>query len=100
MFRLLVISSSIPPHDAIQGVIVILPLAGAIDDPQAQLDRLHKRLADLEKDKQRAEAKLSNDKFVQNAKPEIVQQEHERLTEIEAQIAHLQEQAELFTSLL
>jgi valyl-tRNA synthetase len=84
----------------VQGVTIILPLAGAIEDPQAQLDRLHKRMADLEKDKQRAAGKLSNDKFVANAKPEIVAQERERLAEIEAQMAHLHEQMALFESLL
>ena len=84
----------------VQGVTVILPLAGAIEDPQAQLDRLNKRLADLERDKQRAEGKLGNEKFVQNAKPEIVQQERERLAETEAQIVHLNEQKALFEGLL
>ena len=84
----------------IQSVTVILPLAGAIEDPQGQLDRLSKRLADLEKDRQRALGKLGNDKFVQNAKPEIVQQERERLAETEAQVAHLNEQKALFEGLL
>ena len=79
---------------------MILPLAGAIEDPQAQFDRLNKRLADLERDKQRAEGKLGNEKFVQNAKPEIVQQERERLAETEAQIVHLNEQKALFEGLL
>lgn len=84
----------------VQGVTVTLPLAGTIEDPQSHLDRLSKRLAELAKDKQRSEGKLANERFVQNAKPEIVAQELQRLAEIEEQLAHLQEQKDLFESLL
>jgi valyl-tRNA synthetase len=84
----------------IQGVQVILPLAGAIEDPQAQLTRLQKKMDDLQKNKQRSEGKLSSEKFVANAKPEIVAEERRRLAETEEQMAHLREQMALFEGLL
>ena len=84
----------------IQGVQVILPLANAIEDPQAQLDRLNKKMAELEKNKQRSEGKLASEKFVANAKPEIVEEERRRLAETEEQMAHLREQMALFEGLL
>jgi valyl-tRNA synthetase len=84
----------------VQGVQVILPLAGAIEDPQAQLTRLQKKMDDLQKNKQRSEGKLGSEKFVANAKPEIVEEERRRLAETEEQMAHLREQMALFEGLL
>ncbi|MEN6401805.1 MAG: valine--tRNA ligase [Armatimonadia bacterium] len=84
----------------VQGVQVVLPLAGAIEDPAAQLARLNKRLGELEKDKQRAEGKLANEKFVANAKPEIVEQERARLVAIEEQVGAVKEQVALFEGLV
>ncbi|MEN6644368.1 MAG: hypothetical protein ABFE08_18155, partial [Armatimonadia bacterium] len=65
-----------------------------------QLARLSKRLGELEKDKQRAEGKLANEKFVANAKPEIVEQERARLVTIEEQIGVVKEQVALFEGLV
>jgi valyl-tRNA synthetase len=84
----------------VQGVQVILPLAGAIEDPGAQLERLNKKMAELEKNKQRSEGKLGSEKFVTNAKPEVVEEERRRLAEAEEQMAHLREQMALFEGLL
>ena len=101
------VGESCPTHEAdkalsavIQGVQVILPLAGAVEDPQAQLTRLQKKMGELEKNKQRSEGKLGSEKFVANAKPEVVAEERRRLADAEEQIAKLGEQIALFEGLL
>ncbi|GAN63935.1 valyl-tRNA synthetase [Acetobacter indonesiensis NRIC 0313] len=58
---------------------VIIPLEGLIDI-QAEQDRLKKDLAKAEDEVSKTEKKLSNENFVARAKPEIVQEMHERLT--------------------
>ena len=82
------------PSGSAQGVLdeatVVLPLAGVID-----LAAEHKRLSGA-RDKARAEAakvvqKLSNADFVARAKPEIVEENRERLAAFEAEAARLDE---------
>lgn len=85
---------------SIHGVTIILPLAGAIPDLEEQLKRLNKRWEELQRDKQGLESRLNNEKFIAKAPPEVVEEHRERLADIEAQLAHLQEQKTLFESLL
>jgi valyl-tRNA synthetase len=50
-------------------------------------------------DLQRSSGKLSNEKFVDNAPPEVVAQEKERIAEFERTIAQLAEQLEKLNEL-
>ncbi|MEO1407515.1 MAG: hypothetical protein AAFV54_13650, partial [Pseudomonadota bacterium] len=58
-------------------------------DRQAEGDRLKKRIAGLEKDISGIEKKLSNEKFLANAPPEIVEEQHQRKADWGAELAKL-----------
>ena len=60
-------------------------------DVDAELERLAKLQERLSKQIAGKQAKLSNDKFVQRAPAEIVQQERESLQELEQQVADNQQ---------
>ncbi len=66
-----------------------LPLEGLIDVEEWRA-RQQKRLRDLESNRMRSEKKLANDKFVQNAPPEVVEEERRRLGEIEDLISAIE----------
>jgi valyl-tRNA synthetase len=70
-----------PPQGAVQlvvrGEVVCLPLKGVID-LAAERARLDKEIAKAEADIKRADAKLSNEKFVANAAEEVVEEEREK----------------------
>jgi len=69
------------PEGAVQlvvrGEVAALPLKGVID-LAAERARLEKEIARANDDIKRADAKLSNEKFVANAKEEIVEEEKEK----------------------
>ncbi len=65
-----------------------VPMAGLID-PQAEIDRLDKRIAKLKSELSKAGGKLSNDNFVRNAPAEVVAQERDRVAEFERALASL-----------
>ncbi|WP_152051444.1 valine--tRNA ligase [Tautonia marina] len=67
---------------------IILPLAGLID-PKAELAKLSKAKADLEKQLGGIRSKLRNASFVERAPAEVVEQQRTRLTELETQHAAL-----------
>jgi valyl-tRNA synthetase len=75
------------------------PLKGLISDPQAELARLRKRKAKLAQDLGREEGKLSNQKFVANAPPEVVAEVNDRIGEFKRQIAQLDDQEGLVSGL-
>jgi valyl-tRNA synthetase len=60
-------------------------LKGLID-PAAETKRLEKQLADKRKSLQGTQAKLGNANFVKNAPPEIVQQQHDQVADLQKQI--------------
>ena len=64
---------------------VYVSLKGLID-PAAEAKRLDKQLADKRKQLQGTQAKLANANFVKNAPPEIVQQQHEQVADLQKQI--------------
>ena len=66
-----------------------LPL-GSLIDLSAETARLEKAMAKCQSEIDRVLAKLSNEKFVANAKPELVEAERERLAEFEQQKSSLQ----------
>jgi valyl-tRNA synthetase len=55
-------------------------------DPQAEQKRLRKQREQMEKAKGAVEAKLSNENFVQKAKPQVVAQAREKLVELTEQL--------------
>ncbi|MFK0330732.1 valine--tRNA ligase [Rhizobium sp. NPDC090275] len=67
---------------------VCLPL-GALIDLGAEKARLEKAIAKTEAEMARINGKLSNEKFVANANPEVVAAERERLEELTVQLASL-----------
>jgi len=60
-------------------------------DKNAEIVRLEKEIAKLEKNQQGISGKLNNEKFVQNAPAELVEIERERQRAVQASIDALQE---------
>ena len=81
------------PADAAVTVLadaeIILPLEGLIDRG-AELARARKAVADLDKQLVGVRAKLANEQFVANAKPEVVEVQRAKLAELENQRLQLQ----------
>ncbi|WP_337181371.1 valine--tRNA ligase [Shinella sp.] len=65
-----------------------LPL-GSLIDLAAEKVRLEKAIDKAKAEAARIEGKLSNERFVANAKPEVVEAERERAAELEQQLASL-----------
>ncbi|MBB4290663.1 valyl-tRNA synthetase [Rhizobium leguminosarum] len=80
------------PKGAAQIVVaeatICLPLGNLID-LSAEKARLEKAIAKMEAEIARINGKLSNEKFVANANPEVVEAERERLEELKGQISSL-----------
>ncbi len=72
---------------------LLVPMKGLID-VDAERSRLSKQQEKVSVDLKRSTAKLANEKFVNNAPPEVVTQERERVAEFERTIAQLGEQLE------
>ena len=69
---------------------IYMPLEGLID-VEAEKGRLDKELEKTEKELEKSTKKLGNDRFIERAKPEVVEQERTRLAEWEEKIARLRE---------
>ena len=67
-------------QDVLDEAVIILPIKGAID-LDAERERLDREIAKQDKEIQRFEGKLGNQKFVVNAPADVVETERERLTE-------------------
>jgi valyl-tRNA synthetase len=65
---------------ALEGLIEIAPY----------LDRTKKKVVELEKQVKQAQNKLSNEGFVRNAPPEVLEEERRRVTDFGAQLERLQ----------
>jgi valyl-tRNA synthetase len=76
----------------VDGHVIHAPLASLIDDVDMELARLAKRKAKARQDLAKCEAKLSNQNFVANAPPEIVEQERARIADFKQQIGEIEEQ--------
>jgi valyl-tRNA synthetase len=98
--RALNASETPPPAAAavIGGLRILVPMQGLID-PQAEIERLEKRLQKMTTEIQRAETKLANENFVRNAPAEVVAQEQQRLHDFRASEQSLREQMERVSSL-
>jgi valyl-tRNA synthetase len=77
----------------VRGEVAGLPLKGLID-VAAEQARLEKELAKAEGDIKRADAKLSNEKFVANAAEEVVEEEREKRAAAEGRTAKVLEALE------
>ncbi|MFT4182329.1 MAG: valine--tRNA ligase [Rhizobium sp.] len=84
--------SDVAPKGAAQIVVgeatICLPLGNLID-LSAEKARLEKGIAKNEQEMARIVGKLSNEKFVANANPDVVAAERERLDELQGQLASL-----------
>jgi valyl-tRNA synthetase len=82
-----------PPKTAskvLNGFDLFVSLAGLIN-PEKELSRLEKQLAEKSKLMQSKQAKLANESFTSRAPAEVVQQEQEAVAELRKQIAALEE---------
>ena len=70
---------------------ILVPMKGLID-PAAELDRLAKKKRKAEFDLSKLEAKLGNSQFAQNAPPDIVAKDQQRLEELRTEIGQLSAQ--------
>ena len=81
-----------PPEGVAQAVVgeatIMLPLLGIID-LDAERARLGRERARIEGEARKIGAKLDNAEFVSRAKPEVVEENRERLLAAEAEIARL-----------
>jgi valyl-tRNA synthetase len=77
---------------------LLVPMKGLIDI-EAERTRLMKQQHKVNTDLQRSNAKLVNEKFVNNAPPEVVTQERQRVAEFERTILQLSEQLEKLNEL-
>jgi valyl-tRNA synthetase len=78
---------------------IFIPLKGLVD-AAAEIKRIDKELANLEAELGRAQKKLSNESFVKNAPPEVVQTEKDRLSEVGFKKGKLLESLKNFKKLL
>jgi valyl-tRNA synthetase len=72
---------------------ILVPMAGLIDK-DAEIERLGKEIDKLKKEVQRAEGKLKNPRFADNAPADVVQKEKDKVTEYRSSLARFEEQLE------
>jgi valyl-tRNA synthetase len=86
--------NSTAPHDSasvvVSEVTVYLPLAGMID-VQAECNRLTKEHKRLQEQISRSQAMLSNEQFVSRARPDVVERERAKLTDLKASMTQIAE---------
>ncbi|WP_108661163.1 valine--tRNA ligase [Acuticoccus kandeliae] len=85
------VSDVAPPHSAqsvVGDVVVCLPLAGLVDI-DAERERLAKELSRLEKDIAKIDGRLSNEKFLEKADVETVEEQREKRQEAETRLVRL-----------
>jgi len=86
-------ADSAPPSamQVVGDMEVLVPMAGLVD-VAAELARLDKEKDKLDKEIARLGGKLGNAKFVDNAPPEVVAKEKEKMSNAETTLKQLQEQ--------
>jgi len=70
---------------------VLIPMAGLIDK-DAELSRLTKAMEKANQELQRVSGKLSNEKFVSNAPPAVIEKEQAKMAEFQQTVNKLKEQ--------
>jgi valyl-tRNA synthetase len=85
----LVSSGQVPDdagHAMVQDIELVIPLTGLID-VEAELEKLDREKSKIEKELQRVNGKLSNDKFLNNAPEAVVAKEKEKQDELTSRLA-------------
>jgi len=77
---------------------ILVPMAGLID-PDAELGRLMRRQGKAEADLRKMQTKVSNPQYAQNAPPDIVAKDQQRLAELRTEIGQLAAQIARVTKL-
>ncbi|MEM5498450.1 valine--tRNA ligase [Paraglaciecola mesophila] len=77
---------------------ILIPMAGLIDK-DAELARINRALAKIEADFGRTQGKLSNEKFVSNAPPAVIDKEKAKLDDFTMQMKKLKEQQQTIENL-
>ena len=80
-------------HALVQEVELVVPLKGLID-VAGELEKLAREQAKLEKELERIDGKLNNEKFMSNAPEAVVAKEREKEAEIRARLAKTIESTE------
>jgi valyl-tRNA synthetase len=70
---------------------ILIPLEGLIDK-EAEIQRLDKEIAKLEKTIKQSSGKLNNENYVAKAPAEVVQKERDKLTEMEQALSQFKQQ--------
>lgn len=78
-------------------VAIYLPLAGLIDI-QAECDRLGKEREKLQAQLQRSQNMLANEQFVARARPDVVEAERSKLSELQAGLRQIDERLQALCS--
>jgi valyl-tRNA synthetase len=88
---LTVVTEAIRPKNAATTLVGGLRIiVHDVSDDEAERKRVERELANVNKQIAGKESKLANEKFVQNARPEVVEAERRRLADFQAQRATLQ----------
>jgi valyl-tRNA synthetase len=74
---------------SVPGAVMALPLAGIVD-VDAENARLSKAMAKVAKEVGGLKGKLGNERFLANAKPEVVEEQRGRLVTAEAEVEKLE----------
>ncbi len=77
---------------------VLVPMSGLIDK-SAEITRLDKEIDRKQKERSRAEAKISNPNFVDKAPADVVQKEKDKLEELNHALSQLEDQKQRVASL-
>jgi valyl-tRNA synthetase len=100
--RVAAVGAQLPPSASasIEQRTISAPLAGLIEDPAAELARLHKRKSKAQQDLGREEGKLNNSKFIAGAPAEIVAEVHTRIANFRRQVAEAEQQEQAVRALV
>jgi len=74
----------------VRNIEIYLPLTGLVDLDKEK-GKLEKQIEKLEKELSGIERKLSNEKFIQNAKAEVVEKEKEKFNEVKGKLDTVKE---------
>lgn len=74
----------------VRNIEIFLPLTGLVDLVKEK-DKLLKQIEKLENELSGIDRKLNNEKFIQNAKAEVVEKEKEKFTEVKSKLDTIQE---------
>jgi valyl-tRNA synthetase len=83
----------------IDGLELVIPLRGLVEDPAAEIARNRKQLEKLDKEMRGITAKLANPQFLERAPAEIIEKEREKERELAERRATLERNVERLSAL-